>query len=115
MCRQVSCLSGRFGVVVPLLLVVSAPSPQLGGGDGVGLFGVPKGGLQVAVPKPLADGGQADPAVDELGGVEVAELVQGRRDAAGGGGAQGREPPQRLAVVRQAVDVLWVRAGVSVS
>jgi len=53
-------------------------------------------------------------ALGWLGGVEVAELVQGRRDAGGGGGggAQGREPPQRLAVVRRAVDARWVRAGV---
>ena len=47
------------------------------------MLGVAQGGLDVPVSEPLTDGGEGDPVVDELGGVRVAELVEGAGDPGG--------------------------------
>ena len=52
-------------------------------GHGVRLLRVAQRGLQVAMAKPLADGGEADASVDELRRVGMAQLVQGGVGAAG--------------------------------
>jgi len=58
---------------------------ELGVGDGVGLFGVAQGGLDVGVSEAFADVGQADAAVDAGLGVDVPEVVQRAGDAGRGG------------------------------
>ncbi len=59
------------------------PGSELGIGDGIRLLCVAQGGLQVAIAKSLANGGEADASVDELRRVGMAHLVQGGVDAGG--------------------------------
>ena len=60
------------------------PGCELRIGDGVRLLGIAQGGLQVAMAKPLADGGEAPASVDEFRRVRMAQLVQGGINAGGG-------------------------------
>ncbi len=56
--------------------LASTPGSQLGIRGGVRLLGVPQGRAQTAVAEALADGGEADAAVDEGLRVPVAKIVQ---------------------------------------
>jgi len=47
------------------------PGSELRVGDGIRLLCVAQGALQVAMAKPLADGGEADASVDELRRAQV--------------------------------------------
>jgi len=78
------------------LLVVAVDRP-LKGGPG-----------PLLVPRLLQKHAEVDRRLRRLVGVAAVD----RPLIGGPDRAQGRKPPQRLAVVRQAVDVLWVRAGV---
>src|SRR4051812_24739350 len=61
------------------------PLSDLGVGHKVRLFGVTQGRLNVGVPKPLADGLQADAAVHKFLRVAVTQVMERAVDARAGG------------------------------
>lgn len=65
----------------------STPAPKLQISRAVTLFRVAEGRLDTVMPETLADGGQADAVVDEVGGMGVSELMDGA------GGADGLAVP----------------------
>lgn len=52
------------------------PGPYLGISGCIGQLGIAERGLEVLMPQPLANGREADPAVDELAGMCMPELME---------------------------------------
>ncbi len=65
--------SGAGGVAAP-------PGANFGVGGGVPLVGIAEHGLDVGLSEAAPDGFQGPPGIDQLGGVDVAKLMNRGRD-----------------------------------